>query len=166
MRGQRSLEDYRLWDRKELDTTEHTHTYCIADCVSWVPRLTVLDLPTNWTYEGTLVGWNLFIHRELTVKQRWEVRNLTWGRHRRSGSSWSFKAKRASEAWHSERDTRRRGRGLWAPLGSPTASTRTFVSQDREGDHCSALLNASVKAASQVKNEFENQEFKAATWGP
>ena len=26
----------------------------IADCVSWVPRLTLLDLRTNWTYKRTL----------------------------------------------------------------------------------------------------------------
>ena len=28
--------------------------YYIANCVSWVPRLTLLDLQTNWTYERTL----------------------------------------------------------------------------------------------------------------
>ena len=28
--------------------------FYIADLVSWVPRLTLLDLGTNWTYEGTL----------------------------------------------------------------------------------------------------------------
>ena len=27
--------------------------YYIADCVSWVPRPTLLDLRTNWTYEQT-----------------------------------------------------------------------------------------------------------------
>ena len=63
----RSLEDCRPWGRKELDTTEHTHTHCIADCVSWVPRLTLLDLRTNWTYACPLVEWDLFICRELTV---------------------------------------------------------------------------------------------------
>ena len=26
----------------------------IADCVSWVPRLTLLDLQTNWIYEHSL----------------------------------------------------------------------------------------------------------------
>ena len=31
-------------------TVEH----CIANCVSCVPRLTLLDLKTNWTYKGTL----------------------------------------------------------------------------------------------------------------
>ena len=28
--------------------------YYIAGCVSWVPRLTLLDLQTNWSYECTL----------------------------------------------------------------------------------------------------------------
>ena len=28
--------------------------YYIADGVSWVPRLTLLDLQTNWTYEHAL----------------------------------------------------------------------------------------------------------------
>ena len=32
-----------------------TVQYYIADCVSWVPRLTLLDLQRNQTYE-----WNLF----------------------------------------------------------------------------------------------------------
>ena len=31
-----------------------TVQYYIADCVSWVPRLTLLDLQTNWTYEHAL----------------------------------------------------------------------------------------------------------------
>ena len=31
-----------------------TVQYYIADCVSWVPRLTLLDLRTNWTYELAL----------------------------------------------------------------------------------------------------------------
>ena len=31
-----------------------TVQYYIADCVSWVPRLTSLDLRTDWTYERTL----------------------------------------------------------------------------------------------------------------
>ena len=31
-----------------------TAQYYIADCVSWVPRLTLLDLGTNWTCEHTL----------------------------------------------------------------------------------------------------------------
>ena len=31
-----------------------TVQYCIADCISWVPRLTLLDLQTNWTYECTV----------------------------------------------------------------------------------------------------------------
>ena len=28
--------------------------YYIAYCVSWVPKLTLLDLQTNWTYEHVL----------------------------------------------------------------------------------------------------------------
>ena len=31
-----------------------TVEYYIADCVSWVPRLTLQDLRTSWTYERTL----------------------------------------------------------------------------------------------------------------
>ena len=31
-----------------------TVQYYIADCVSWVPRLTLLDLRTNWTYKHAL----------------------------------------------------------------------------------------------------------------
>ena len=31
-----------------------TGQYYIADCVSWVPRLTLPDLRTNWTYERAL----------------------------------------------------------------------------------------------------------------
>ena len=31
-----------------------TLQYYVADCVSWVPRLTLLDLQMNWTYEHTL----------------------------------------------------------------------------------------------------------------
>ena len=36
-----------------------TVQYCIADCVNWVSRLTLLDLKTNWTYKhalGTQLG--------------------------------------------------------------------------------------------------------------
>ena len=42
-----------------------TVPYCIADCVSQVPRLTLLDLQTHWTYECALRR-NLFIYRGLT----------------------------------------------------------------------------------------------------
>ena len=31
-----------------------TVQYYTADCVSWVPRLALLDLKTNWIYERTL----------------------------------------------------------------------------------------------------------------
>ena len=43
-----------------------TVQYYIADCVSWVPRLTLLDLLTNWTYARTL-GMELIVCRGLTV---------------------------------------------------------------------------------------------------
>ena len=36
---------------------EVLQTYCstvIAGCISWVPRLTLLDLQTNWSYDCTL----------------------------------------------------------------------------------------------------------------
>ena len=31
-----------------------TIQHYIADCVSWVPRLTLLDLGTNWNFEQAL----------------------------------------------------------------------------------------------------------------
>ena len=31
-----------------------TAQYYVADCVSWVPRRTLLDLRTNWTFEQAL----------------------------------------------------------------------------------------------------------------
>ena len=31
-----------------------TVQYYIAKCVSWLPRLTLSDLKTNWAYECTL----------------------------------------------------------------------------------------------------------------
>ena len=34
--------------------TPITVQYYIANCVSWAPRLTLLDLWTNWTYKCTL----------------------------------------------------------------------------------------------------------------
>ena len=41
--------------------------YYIANCVSWVPRLTLLDLQTNWIYEMAL-GMKL-VFRGLTVEE-------------------------------------------------------------------------------------------------
>ena len=36
---------------RDPDHTEHiTVQYYIANCVGWVPRLTWLNLQTNWTY--------------------------------------------------------------------------------------------------------------------
>ena len=50
---QRSLAGYSSWGCQELGTTEWlTHT--IADRVSWVPRLALLNLQTNWTCEYAL----------------------------------------------------------------------------------------------------------------
>ena len=31
-----------------------TILYYIVNCVNWVPRLTLLDLQTNWTYKRAL----------------------------------------------------------------------------------------------------------------
>ena len=31
-----------------------TVKYYLADCAGWVPRLTLLDLRTKWTYEHAL----------------------------------------------------------------------------------------------------------------
>ena len=57
--GQRSLVGYGPWGRPESDTTETktatvTVQYYIVDGVSWVPRLTLLDLQTNWIYKCTV----------------------------------------------------------------------------------------------------------------
>ena len=38
----------------EKSYTPITVLYYIADCVNWVPRLTLLDLQTNWTYKRAL----------------------------------------------------------------------------------------------------------------
>ena len=43
-----------------------TLQYYIVNCVSWVPRLTLLGLWINWTYKHVL-GWNSFICGILTV---------------------------------------------------------------------------------------------------
>ena len=53
-----------------------TVQYYIADCVSWVPRLTLLDLQTSWAYKrigltNALLEWNSFICRGLTVLCSW-----------------------------------------------------------------------------------------------
>ena len=41
--------------------------YYITNCVSWVPRLTWLNLQVGLT--NTLSEWNMFVCRELTVFQ-------------------------------------------------------------------------------------------------
>ena len=33
--------------------------YRIAECVSWIPRLTLLNLETSWTYEEHVLGIEL-----------------------------------------------------------------------------------------------------------
>ena len=45
-----------------------TEQYSIADCVSWVPRLTLVDLWTNWAYEHA-VGMELSVYRRLPVHE-------------------------------------------------------------------------------------------------
>ena len=49
-----------------------TVQYYIADCVSWVPSLTLLDLQTNWTYGHTLM--NSFVCWGFTVMDIVNVR--------------------------------------------------------------------------------------------
>ena len=44
---------YYLCDKRHKPLTVQ---YYITDCVSWVHRLTLLDLQTNWTYEYSCVG--------------------------------------------------------------------------------------------------------------
>lgn len=46
-----------------------TVRYYIADCISWVPRLTLLDIRTNWTYKYTvgmelICMWGLYSTQE------------------------------------------------------------------------------------------------------
>ena len=45
--------------------TTFTVKYFIANCVSWIPRLTFLDLWTDYTYGHS--EWNLFMCRGLTT---------------------------------------------------------------------------------------------------
>ena len=55
--GQGGLACCNSWGHEELDTIERlnwTELNYIANCVSWVPRLTLLDLGTNWTYKHAL----------------------------------------------------------------------------------------------------------------
>ena len=55
--------------------SDWTELNYIANCVGWVPRLTLLNLQTNWTYEqiglkNVLSEWNPFISRGLRVSRR------------------------------------------------------------------------------------------------
>ena len=52
-----------------------TVQYYIADCVSWVPRLTLLDLRTNGL-TNALLEWNSFVCRGLTVTESYSVYSL------------------------------------------------------------------------------------------
>ena len=42
---------YYMCEKHDKPITVH---YYITNCVSWVPRLTLLDLQTNWIYESAL----------------------------------------------------------------------------------------------------------------
>ena len=44
-----------------------TVQYYIADGVSWVPRLTLLDLRTNWTYKHALRTELVRIYKGVTI---------------------------------------------------------------------------------------------------
>ena len=48
------LRMYYLCEKYYKPITVQYYQYYIVDCVSWVPRLTLLDLQTNWTYKCTL----------------------------------------------------------------------------------------------------------------
>ena len=50
----------------ETDYKPITVQYYIANCVSWVPKLTSLDLRINWTYD-MLSEQNSFVYSGLTV---------------------------------------------------------------------------------------------------
>ena len=77
--GQGGLACCDSWGRKDSDMTERLNwtdvlhsvksvinllQYSIANCVSWIPRLTLLDLWTKWTYTATL---RMFVCEGLTV---------------------------------------------------------------------------------------------------
>ena len=70
------------WDRTRVScTTSRFFTawdtrYSVANCVSWVPRLILLDWRTNWTYEGAL-GTEL-IYRGLTVHLKKDLGHCEW----------------------------------------------------------------------------------------
>ena len=44
-----------------------TVQYHVADCVSWVPRLTLLDLQEQIRLANLLLKWNLLVWRGLTA---------------------------------------------------------------------------------------------------
>ena len=51
----------------EMNYTSITVQYCIANCIGWVPRLTLMNLWTNWIYEHALRMKLPFICRVLTM---------------------------------------------------------------------------------------------------
>ena len=51
----------------EMHYTSITVQYYIANCVSWVPRLTLMNLRMNWIYEHALRTKLQFVCRGLTV---------------------------------------------------------------------------------------------------
>ena len=72
-----------------------TVQHYIANCILWVPRLTLLDLWTNWTYNA-LLEWNLLVCRGFPVygwggKRKADSRRRNHVTHRRvrcSPMSW------------------------------------------------------------------------------
>ena len=52
-----------------------TVQYYVADCVSWVPKLTLLDLTNKLDLTNALLEWISFICRGLTVYQ-FVIQNL------------------------------------------------------------------------------------------
>ena len=56
----------RVFSSTRIRKHQITVQYYIANCVTWVPRLPLLDLLINWTYKHVL-GWNSFICGILTV---------------------------------------------------------------------------------------------------
>ena len=59
-----------------------TVQYYIANCVSWVPSLTLLDLQTNWTYERTL---------GMKLARMWGLNCIQWANFKFQYRSWYFR---------------------------------------------------------------------------
>ena len=95
----------------------------VADGVSWVPRLTLLDLQTNWTYERTLrtdliCTWGTYgpvkLHDSLFRVKSSKERELScwWGTHKELGSG--------AQQWQAARDVQH-------PQGCKTVSHSGFL---------------------------------------